>query len=863
MASQRHSLLSGNNVGSIVRWTVADSTERLALSPTAADLGRVCWQQDTDTLYFLAATDPTWVQMSSGSAAVTTVFGRSGDVVATAGDYDLSELGDVNLTGLADGYVLKWDAGNSEWVVAAESGGGGGSAIEVEDEGVSLTTGVTKFNFVGAGVTATEPSPDEITVTIPGGSGSGTVDVVSNVAQDRVLGRVSAGSGDSEELTAAQVRTLINVEDGATADQTGAEIKAAYEGEADTNAFTDAEKTKLSGIEASADVTDTANVTAAGALMDSEVNNLSGIKTLTVPDNTTISSFGATLVDDADAATARTTLDAARAMLSGAGAPGVSTGDGYPLGTVYADTTSDEGYILTDNTAGANVWSTATGSGAGASFSTITGVPEDNANISTFGASLIDDADAATARATLGLDEYSPAGITGNADFEVNGGPSVTDPSGLAIKGGASVGTGVKAGPLYLSGGVAAVGDADGGDVDLYGGAGVGTGANGDVRIGGFSFDGDGGSLTAQANEIYFFKGFTIADSGSAPVTKAAASGEAQVWVQTDGNIYYRYEDGSDEQLNTTGGGGGFADAPDAALFTDRADHVNAPATGFGELWLLDGTEQDFVFTDESGDDRHVVTRRDGDTWSANQIIRASSGNSAQTKSDADLTYTTGSLNVIATDPLITLGEHTSAPGTPSAGQVALYAKTDGLLYSKDDAGAETLVSGGAGGGGGSAKVAFSIQGATASAGGTADTWYVADDRVINSDALWTEDLGTGTDPVPTIFLPAWIMPFNGAVTEIALWIRSGASGNNGKFALYKWTPTDGSTTIGTVTQIGADMDIGSVVTAFNRTYDLSQTISSNNTVSKGDKLALFYRADSTSPSGPVNLSGTVLVEES
>lgn len=39
-----------------------------------------------------------------------------------------------------------------------------------------------------------------------------------------------------------------------------------------------AERTKLSGIETSADVTDTANVTAAGALMDSEITNLSEVK---------------------------------------------------------------------------------------------------------------------------------------------------------------------------------------------------------------------------------------------------------------------------------------------------------------------------------------------------------------------------------------------------------------------------------------------------------------------------------------------------------------------------------------------------------------------------------------------------------
>ena len=63
---------------------------------------------------------------------------------------------------------------------------------------------------------------------------------------------------------------------------------------------------KLDGIEALADVTDTANVTAAGALMDSEVD--ANIKTLTLPASTTISSFGATLVDDAAASNARTTL---------------------------------------------------------------------------------------------------------------------------------------------------------------------------------------------------------------------------------------------------------------------------------------------------------------------------------------------------------------------------------------------------------------------------------------------------------------------------------------------------------------------------------------------------------------------------
>ncbi|KAA3645344.1 MAG: hypothetical protein DWQ07_12820 [Chloroflexi bacterium] len=40
-----------------------------------------------------------------------------------------------------------------------------------------------------------------------------------------------------------------------------------------------------------------------------------------------------------------------------------------------------------------------------------------------------------------------------------------------------------------------------------------------------------------------------------------------------------------------------------------------------------------------------------------------------------------------------------AAPATPATGHVVIYAKADGLIYSKDDAGLETLMSGGAGGG--------------------------------------------------------------------------------------------------------------------------------------------------------------------
>lgn len=45
----------------------------------------------------------------------------------------------------------------------------------------------------------------------------------------------------------------------------------------------------------------------------------------------------------------------------------------------------------------------------------------------------------------------------------------------------------------------------------------------------------------------------------------------------------------------------------------------------------------------------------------------------------------------------IQLEEQSVAPSTPTLGKVAFYAKTDGKLYYKDDAGVETLIGGGSG----------------------------------------------------------------------------------------------------------------------------------------------------------------------
>lgn len=70
--------------------------------------------------------------------------------------------------------------------------------------------------------------------------------------------------------------------------------------------------------------------------------------------------------------------------------------------------------------------------------------------------------------------------------------------------------------------------------------------------------------------------------------------------------------------------------------------------------------------------------------------------------SDTDSTDSLGSTGIKWLDAFLDRAtfDEAAAPATPATGDVRLYAKTDKLLYSKDDAGLETLVSGGSGGGG-------------------------------------------------------------------------------------------------------------------------------------------------------------------
>lgn len=184
-------------------------------------------------------------------------------------------------------------------------------------------------------------------------------------------------------------------------------------------AFENGDKTKLDGIEAGADVTDTANVTAAGALMDSEVTNLAQVKAF----------------DSADYATAAqgTTADSA-----------VQPNDSPSFGSITVTGTVDGRDVAADGTkldgieAGANVTDTANVTAAGALMdSEVTNLAQVKA---------FDSADYATAAQGTLADSATQPGdnvstLTNDAGYTTNVGDITGVTAGSGISGGGTSGT--------------------------------------------------------------------------------------------------------------------------------------------------------------------------------------------------------------------------------------------------------------------------------------------------------------------------------------------------------------------------------------------------------------------------------------
>jgi len=202
-----------------------------------------------------------------------------------------------------NGYVLKANSSTAtglEW--AAESGGGGGEANQNAFSTIAVSG---QSNVAADSATDTLNIAAGSNVTITTDAGSDTVTIAST--DTNTTYSVGDGGLTQNNFTDALKTKLDGIEASATADQTASEIRTLVESASDSNVFTDADHTKLNAIEASAtaDQTDAEIKTAyennsdTNAFTDSEKTKLSGIETSAdVTDATNVASAGAVMDGD-------------------------------------------------------------------------------------------------------------------------------------------------------------------------------------------------------------------------------------------------------------------------------------------------------------------------------------------------------------------------------------------------------------------------------------------------------------------------------------------------------------------------------------------------------------------------------------
>ena len=128
-----------------------------------------------------------------------------------------------------------------------------------------LYNGAVKLSTASTGISVTGNIAASGTIDGRDVAADGTKldNIESGATADQTAAEIRAkveAATDSNVFTDADHTKLNGIEVGATGDQTNAEIRAAVEAATDSNVFTDADHTKLNGIEASADVTDSSNV---------------------------------------------------------------------------------------------------------------------------------------------------------------------------------------------------------------------------------------------------------------------------------------------------------------------------------------------------------------------------------------------------------------------------------------------------------------------------------------------------------------------------------------------------------------------------------------------------------------------------
>ena len=362
------------------------------------------------------------LQVSNSNSGIDSTLRAVEDGEGTSSILQLSSAA-VNITGAG---TLQY-GGTAITATAAELNILDGATVTVAELNVldGYTGSVTELNYLdtlhATGVTATEfDYLDGVTSNIQTQldskiSAVRTVEVDTNGddSANETLGasetlRFKKGSN----ITLSESGGVITIASTDTNTQlSNAEVRTAVEAATDSNVFTDDDHTKLNGIESSADVTDATNVTAAGALMDSEVSNLSFVKGLT----SGISNGNVLVANAAVSDNDFLKID------------GTSV-EGRTAAEMRSDLNVEDGADVTDT---ANVTSAGALMDSEVDADLKTFALPANTTISAFGKTIVDDADAAAVRSTIGVDaagtdNSTNVSLSGSLDYITISGQTIT-----------------------------------------------------------------------------------------------------------------------------------------------------------------------------------------------------------------------------------------------------------------------------------------------------------------------------------------------------------------------------------------------------------------------------------------------------
>lgn len=180
--------------------------------------------------------------------------------------------------------------------------------------------------------------------------------------------------------------------------------------------------------------------------------------------------------------------------------------------------------------------------------------------------------------------------FSGPNGFSLGGRDEGASPGDLTVTANTSNSSSTQGGISYVRGGSALGTTSDGGDLYIFGGP--GTSADGTIYIGGYD-------STESAEEIDFFKGFTMRESADHPVTPAL--GKGQFWVRDetgDSNTpMFTDAEGTDYTLNAGSGDvssdGTTAVIGEAAVYTSTGQkQIGRSDTLLGAATSTVGTRQ-------------------------------------------------------------------------------------------------------------------------------------------------------------------------------------------------------------------------------------------------------------------------------